>query len=262
MNHYLLLALALLLYMMLWFLIAIVKKRNDVADVAWGLGFVFLAWISFYLADQHLLGLLVNTLVTIWGVRLTWHIYSRNHGQPEDFRYQQWRQEWKHFYVTSFFRVFMLQGIFLYITMLPVLFINLSNFHDFKLLDLIGLMTWVVGFYFESLGDYQLKQFKALPGNKGKIMTTGLWRFTRHPNYFGEAVQWWGIFMVAVSLPDGWTTVIGPITITFLVRYISGVPMLEKKYKGNEEFEAYKKRTSAFWPRPPKTDLEKNMSVE
>jgi steroid 5-alpha reductase family enzyme len=253
MTPYLILAIGLFAYMAIWFVASVVRKRNDVADVAWGPGFVLIAWLSFYVSDMHARALLVNSLVSIWGLRLSWHIYGRNKGKPEDFRYHQWRMEWKHFYVRSFLQVFMLQGLFLYFTVFPVIFINLSEFSGFTMLDATGLLVWLVGFGFESIGDYQLKQFKSDPSNKGRVITRGLWRYTRHPNYFGEAVQWWGIFLMALSVPNGWITVIGPLTITWLLRYVSGVPMLERKYKGNPEFEAYKKRTSAFFPLPQKS---------
>lgn len=252
MNHYLILALVVFSYMLFWFVVSIRIKRNDVADVAWGLGFVVVAWFSYFLSDQSPKALLVNMMVTIWGLRLSWHIFLRNKGKSEDFRYHQWRMEWKHFYLRSFLQVFMLQGLFLFITVLPVIYINAQSAFRFHFLDGAGILIWLTGFYFESAGDYQLKQFKSKPENKGKIISTGLWRYTRHPNYFGEVVQWWGIFLMAVTLPGGWMTIAGPLTITYLVRYVSGVPMLERKYAGNPEFEAYKKRTSVFFPLPPK----------
>jgi steroid 5-alpha reductase family enzyme len=253
MKYYILLASAIFLYACIWFGISILKKRNDVADIAWGLGFVVLAWLAFFLSESHPRALLVNALVTVWGLRLSWHIYKRNAGKPEDFRYLQWRNEWKNFYVRSFLQVFLLQGFFLYLTILPVLFINHAAFTGFLVLDALGVTLWLFGFYFESVGDYQLKQFKNNPGNKGKIIDTGLWRYTRHPNYFGEVVQWWGIFLLALAIPGGWWTIIGPITITYLVRYVSGVPMLERKYKGNPLFETYAAKTSIFFPLPPRS---------
>jgi len=251
-NPYIILASLLFLYMLSWFLIAVFKKRNDVADIAWGIGFIFIAWLSFLLGPGHGRAILANTLVSIWGLRLSWHIFSRNKGKPEDFRYQEWRKAWKHFYMRSFFQVFMLQGFFLFVTAFPLIFINLSKPFPLSIWDSIGFLIWMTGFYFESVGDYQLQQFKKNPENKGKIITSGLWRFSRHPNYFGDALQWWGIFFLALPIPGGWITVIGPITITYLLRFVSGVPMLERKYKGNIAFESYKQNTSAFFPLPPK----------
>lgn len=245
-------ALALLLWLVMWYVIALINKRNDVADVAWGLGFVFLAWLTFYLSGGNHRAWIVNALVTVWGVRLSWHIHARNHGKPEDFRYAQWRREWKHFYVRSFLQVFLLQGFFLFIIAWSVMFVNLAVPEPLHWIDYVGVCVWMIGFFFESVGDYQLKEFKKNPGNRGKIITTGLWRYTRHPNYFGDAVQWWGIFLIAAAVPDGWITVASPVFMTYLLRYVSGVPMLERKYVGNVEFEAYKKKTSIFFPLPPK----------
>ena len=252
-NPYVLAALALFAWLVLWYVIALINKRNDVADVAWGLGFVFLAWLTFYLSGGNDRAWVVNSLVTIWGLRLSWHIHARNHGKPEDFRYAQWRREWKYFYVRSFLQVFLLQGFFLFIIAWPVMHVNLAVPASLHWLEYFGVGVWLIGFYFESVGDYQLKNFKKNPANRGKIITTGLWKYTRHPNYFGDAVQWWGVFMIACAVADGWITIVSPLLMTYLLRYVSGVPMLERKYAGNAEFEAYKKKTSIFFPMPPKS---------
>ncbi|MDZ7647163.1 MAG: DUF1295 domain-containing protein [Cytophagales bacterium] len=250
-KDYITLATILLIYAIIAFAIAIVRKRNDIADVAWGLGFILVSWSSYFLGNGNTRALLVNVLVTTWGLRLAWHIASRNSGPLEDFRYAKWRREWKYFYTRSFLQIFLLQGTFLFITVWPVIFININSSIGFRWLDVPGVLIWFIGFYFEVVGDYQLMKFKKNRDHKNKILSTGLWKFTRHPNYFGEALQWWGIFLLAITLPGGWMTVIGPITITYLLRYVSGVPMLEKKYAGNPAFEAYKKKTSIFFPRSP-----------
>ncbi len=252
MNYYVILAQTLLGYMTFWFLVSVIKKRNDVADIAWGLGFVLIAWLSFFLTGFSFKALFVNGLVTIWGLRLTLHIYNRNKDKPEDSRYLEWRKTWKNFYLRSFIQVFLLQGIFLYLISLPVMFINHSVSSGFGILEVVGFIVWGIGFYFESTGDRQLKEFIANPANKGKLMESGLWRYTRHPNYFGEVTQWWGIFVIALSIPGSFCTVIGPLTITILILFVSGVPLLEKKYAGRPDFEEYKKRTSVFFPLPPR----------
>lgn len=250
-NYFPILALFLLEYMIFWFIISVLKKRNDVADIAWGLGFVLMAWLSFLLSDYSTTALLVNSLVTIWGIRLSWHIYLRNRNKSEDSRYLVWRKTWKCFYLRSFFQVFILQGIFLFLVSYPVMFINKFATTDFGIIEVVGMLVWGLGFFFESVGDRQLKLFISNPANKGKLMDQGLWRYSRHPNYFGEVTQWWGIFLIALSIPGSLSTIIGPLTITILILFVSGVPLLEKKYAGRPDFEDYKKRTSLFIPLPP-----------
>jgi len=251
-NPCLLLALAVVAYQSIGFVVAVVKKRNDIADVAWGLGFVWVAWLAYALGTGNDRAVLLNVLVTLWGVRLAFHIYTRNRGKGEDFRYAQWRKEWRHFYTRSFLQVFMLQGLFMYIIAWPVMFVNLSGSLGWQIWDVAGVLVWLFGFLFESIGDYQLAQFKKDSGNSGRLITTGLWQYTRHPNYFGEAVQWWGIFMIACALPFGWMTIASPVVITYLLRYVSGVPMLERKYDHHPDFADYKRTTHVFFPWFPK----------
>lgn len=238
-----------------WFVVSLIKKRNDVADVAWGLGFVLLSWVS-YLTTQlsGVRGLLVITLVSIWGFRLAWHIYSRNKGKTEDYRYQEWRKQWGDlFYLRSYLQVYLLQGLFLFVIVLPVLIINKNAGPALGILDIVGVLVWLTGFFFESVGDAQLASFKKNPTNKGHLIQTGLWKYTRHPNYFGEVTQWWGIWLIALNTPFGWLGIIGPLTITFVILKVSGVPLLEKKMVENPEFAEYKRRTSMFFPLPRKT---------
>lgn len=252
MDYYLTLASVLFVYMSLWFVVSLVKKRNDVADVAWGLGFVLLAWVSFYFfGDAGVRGLLVNVLVSIWGLRLAWHIYTRNKGKAEDYRYLAWRKEWgQWFYLRSYAQVYLLQGFLLFLIVLPVLVINRSTGSALGWLDLLGVAVWLVGFYFEVVGDAQLARFIKDPENKGKLMQSGLWAYTRHPNYFGEVTQWWGLWLIALSVPSGVFSIIGPLTITFLILKVSGIPLLEKKMEKNPDFADYKRRVSMFIPLP------------
>jgi len=254
MNYYLILVLSLFLYMNCWFLISIFKKRNDVADIAWGLGFVLFAWLSYLISQSfNAPPSLVNILVSIWGIRLAWHINTRHKGKEEDSRYAAWRKDWgKYFFIRSYLQVFILQGIFLFLVSLPIMIINKNGSGGLNLLVVIGFFVWIIGFYFESVGDRQLSQFIKDPNNKGKLMSSGLWKYTRHPNYFGEVTLWWGIWLIALSAPNGLIGIIGPITITILILFVSGVPLLEKKYKGRKDFEEYKKKTSIFFPLPPK----------
>lgn len=254
MNYFVTLAIILFGYMTTWFVLSILKKRNDIADIAWGLGFVLLAWVSFAVSESmSSRGILVGVLVTVWGTRLAWHIYQRNRGKTEDYRYAAWRKEWgSSFFVRSFFQVYMLQGVLLYLVVMPVLFINHSRGGSLGLLDLVGCAVWIMGFLFESIGDAQLARFIKDPANKGKLIQSGLWQYTRHPNYFGEVTQWWGIWLIALNVPGGWVSIIGPLTITFLILKVSGIPMLEKKMSEKPEFADYSKRTSMFIPLPPR----------
>lgn len=254
MNYYFVVACILFFYFNLWFLVSLVKKRNDVADIAWGLGFVLLAWSSFFLADEtSWRGFLVCVVVSIWGVRLAWHIYKRNKDKTEDYRYLAWRRKWgKFFYLRSYLQVFLLQGFFLFLISLPILFVNFGNGPDLGWLDILGFSVWAVGFLFEAIGDAQLAKFIKNPDNKNKIMQSGLWAYTRHPNYFGEVVGWWGLWLVAASEPGGWVAFIGPLIITVLILKVSGIPMLEKKLEKNQDFIKYKQRVSVFFPLPPR----------
>jgi len=236
--------------MSLWFVVSLFKKRNDVADVAWGLGFVLMTWASFLLSDDSSIrGMLVGILVSIWGLRLAWHIHARNKGKTEDYRYLAWHKEWgKWFFIRSYFQVYLLQGTFLFLIVMPVLIINKNIGAELGLLDIIGVVIWLFGFFFEAVGDAQLSKFIKNPANKGKLLQNGLWKYTRHPNYFGEVTQWWGLWIISLAVPLGWIAIIGPLTITFLILKVSGIPMLEKNMEKNPSFAEYKNKTSMFIP--------------
>lgn len=254
MNYYPTLILILFAYINVWFVVSLVRKRNDVADVAWGLGFVLMAWASFFLSGESgMRGLLVSILVSIWGLRLAWHIHARNKDKTEDYRYFARRKDWgKWIYVRSYLQVYLLQGALLFLIALPVFTINKSYGQTIGLLDLVGVAVWLFGFYFEAVGDSQLARFIKNPSNKGKMMQNGLWAYSRHPNYFGEVTQWWGIWLIALSVPSDRFAVIGPLTITFLILKVSGIPILEKEMVKKAEFAEYKRRVSVFMPLPPR----------
>lgn len=248
------LAIITLLYVTFWFIVSILKKRNDVADIAWGLGFFVVTFVTYFAFGMGTgRGLLVTILVLIWALRLSLHIYSRNKGKLEDYRYKKWREEWgKWFYVRSYVQVYLLQGLLMLVVVSPAVIVNIYKGGDLNILDFIGVAVWILGFIFETVGDYQLTRFVSDPLNKGKIMKSGLWRYTRHPNYFGEVTQWWGVFIIALSVSYGLVGIVGPLLITFLIVKVSGIPLLEKKMEGNKDFEKYKRRTSIFFPLPPK----------
>lgn len=250
---FLITAASVLVYMTGWFLAAQIRGRNDIADVAWGLGFILAAAVSLVAGGVYSTrGLLVSGLVLLWGLRLALHIHARNRGKGEDPRYRKWREDWGRWFVLrSFLQVFMLQGVLLLMVSTPVIFVNQAPPAPIAWLDLLGLVIWLYGFGFEAVGDRQLLIFIRDPGNKGRLMTSGLWRYTRHPNYFGEVTLWWGIWLMTLSLAGGWLTILGPVTITFLILKVSGIPMLEKPYEDRSDFQEYKRRTSAFFPLPP-----------
>jgi len=238
-----------LVYMVLVFTIAVILKNNSIVDIFWGPGFILIAaWSLVTSGTFDIHKILLNILVLIWGLRLSFHIFMRNRGKEEDFRYKAWRDTWRFFVIRSFFQIFMLQGIIMLIIAVPVYFVNQAPAAPIGTYDIIGLILFVTGFLFEVTGDRQLVRFKKDPGNKGKIITTGLWKITRHPNYFGEALVWWGIAFFALQYPGGWKTLLGPVLITLMLRFVSGVPMLEKKYAGRPDWEEYKRKTAAFVP--------------
>lgn len=247
--------------MTLAFVYSLYRRRADVADIAWGLCAMVIAIASFahWNVVPSIRQLIVIVLVCIWGMRLARHIHARQSGKPEDYRYVAWRKDWgRWFTVRSYGQIFLLQGFLMTLICAPVIFVHrfdesIFTLFGWGLYETLGVAIWYVGYYFESRADRELKEFLGKPENKGKILTTGLWAYSRHPNYFGEVTQWWGVWCIALGLPLGWMSVIGPLTITFLILKVSGIPMLEKKYEGNLEFEAYKHRTSAFFPLPPKS---------
>lgn len=242
-------ALLVLIYMSLVFILAQIAKDNSVVDIFWGLGFILIAIYSLIQDTQpDLRKWIVTFLVALWGIRLSVHVFLRNRGKGEDFRYRRWRETWKFFVLRSYVRIFLLQGLLMFIIAFPVYYINFYSKEPLGFWDTLGLVVFGTGFLFESVADFQLMNFKKDARNTGKIMTTGLWEMTRHPNYFGEALVWWGISLYAVNLPYGWITLISPVVITLLLRFVSGVPVLEKKYEGRLDWEEYKNKTAPFIP--------------
>ncbi|MEE4253588.1 MAG: DUF1295 domain-containing protein [Desulfuromusa sp.] len=255
MNLFLLSGFLLFCFMTTVFLLAMKLQDNSIVDIAYGLGFVLIGWSTYLLyGSGQPRQLLLLLLVSVWGLRLATHIGLRKRSeQGEDSRYRQWRESWgKTFVWRSFLQIFMLQGTIIFLVSLPILLVINRPGGELGALDLLGLLIWLIGFIFEAIGDWQLLRFKQNSTNRGKIIQTGLWRYTRHPNYFGEATLWWGIMMIALNSPGGWLAVISPLLINFLLLKVSGIPMLESKYQGNAEFAAYKNRTNAFFPWMPK----------
>ena len=246
---------ALVIYLLCIFLLALRLRDNSIMDIAYGLAFITAASAAALAAGtSHPRFILLYTMVILWGLRLAVHLFFRKRGQGEDFRYRKWREEWGNsFLLRSFLQIYVLQGAVVLVVSSPVLAVAASPGGKLGPLDTVGLFIWIVGLLFEAVGDWQLLRFKKDPANKGKIITIGLWRYTRHPNYFGECCLWWGVYLVALGSPGAWWTFISPLSINFLLLYVSGIPMLEKKYEGNLAFEDYKKRTSPLIPWYPKT---------
>ncbi len=254
MNYFITLAIVLFVYMTLWFVVSLIKKRNDVADIGWGLGFILLAWVSYYISPEPgLRGLIVSILISIWGLRLASHIYLRNKGKTEDYRYKAWREEWgKYFFIRSYLQVYLLQGFLLFLIVMPALLINNKPNEALDIYFYVGAIIWAIGFFFEAVGDMQLAKFLKDANNKGKLMQGGLWAYTRHPNYFGEVLGWWGIWIISIGASGAIVGLIGPLTITLLILKVSGIPMLERKMKEHPDFAEYSRKTSMFIPLPRK----------
>ncbi|MEO8356005.1 MAG: DUF1295 domain-containing protein [Chloroflexota bacterium] len=254
-NTFLLAGAVTLVFMILLWWLSLALKNSSIVDIFWGIGFILVAWITFTLAPQGYLPRrqLVAVLVTIWGVRLALHIGVRNWGTPEDFPYAKWCEEnGPSWWWVSFFKVFLLQGVLMWIVSAPIIAAQTSGFPAILTpLDYIGASLWTFGLLFEAIGDLQLTRFKADRSSRGQLLTTGLWAYTRHPNYFGEAIIWWGYYIIAL-VSGSWWTIFSPIIMTFLLMRVSGVAMLERTMKLKPGYEEYMRRTSAFIPWFPK----------
>ena len=237
-------------------LLSLVRKDASIVDTFWGLGFVLIAGVGCAIGEGYgTRRILITALTAMWGLRLASHIFRRNKGKGEDFRYRAMRaRHGKRFPVVSLYSVFAVQGLLMWVISLP-LQIGETSRVPAKLtwLDWAGAIVWLIGFAFESIGDLQLARFKAEPKNKGKVMDRGLWRYTRHPNYFGDALLWWGFLLIALNTPSGVWTVISPLIMTGLLMKVSGVALLEKTLiKTKPEYRDYVRRTSAFFPWLPR----------
>lgn len=247
--------LVIILAVTLVWLLSLRLRDSSIVDIFWGLGFVIVGWFYFAATDGFILRkLLIITLVSLWGLRLTAYLAYRNIGKPEDFRYRKWRGEHgRSYWWVSYFRVFLLQGVVMWVVSMPLLSAQINpQPATLTILDGLGLLVWCVGFYFEAMGDWQLMRFKANPANKGHVLQSGLWRYTRHPNYFGDATQWWGFYLIAAA-GGGWLSILSPLLMTFLLVRVSGVAMLERTLRREKsEYADYIRRTSAFIPMPPR----------
>jgi steroid 5-alpha reductase family enzyme len=235
---------------LLW-LISLRLKNASIVDIFWGAGFVIAAWVYFVLTPEGFIlrKLLICILTTIWGMRLSIHILIRNRGKGEDFRYQKWRNEnGRRWWWISFFQIFLLQGVLMWIISAPLLASQYRPLPDsLTVFDYLGALIWLIGFFFETAGDMQLARFRANHENKGKVLNTGVWRYTRHPNYFGDSAQWWGYYLIAAGA-GGWWTIFSPILMTLFLIRVSGVALLEKTMGDRPGYKEYMETTSAFVP--------------
>lgn len=236
-------------------LVSLRRRDVSIVDPVWGVGFALVAVISRVVADgvparQNLLTL----LAVVWGLRLAVHLTVRHAGHGEDFRYAAMRRRHgDRFGVVSLYTVFALQGVLMFVVSLPLQVGQVPDAPGLGPLAYVGAALWLVGMAFEAIGDWQLRRFKADPANATAVLDSGLWRYTRHPNYFGDACVWWGIFLVAAQTGIGWVTIVSPILMTVLLVRVSGVPLLERSLRRRRPgYDDYIRRTSAFVPLPPK----------
>jgi steroid 5-alpha reductase family enzyme len=239
-------------------LVSLAKNDVSVVDVFWGLGFVAVAWCSWLgTAPATPRGLLVLTLVSTWGLRLAGYLAWRKYGQPEDDRYRALRERWgSGFWLTSLLLVFGLQGGLIWVISLPLQAAP-GLAAPVGLGDAAGVVVWAIGLFFESVGDYQLARFKADPANRGQVFAGGLWRYTRHPNYFGDFLVWWGLGAIALAGGGPWWLVLSPALMSYLLLRVSGVRLLERSLVARKRgYDEYLRQTSAFFPWPPRREKE------
>jgi steroid 5-alpha reductase family enzyme len=248
-------AITILCIMVATWLLSLIMKNASIVDIVWGLGFAITSWVLAITIDgDSTRQILLAVMVGSWGLRLGGYLAKRNIGHGEDWRYKAMRKKkGARFGLISLVTVFGLQGVLMWVVSLPVMFGNSDATPGVGPLAVIGVMVWAVGLSFEAVGDWQLAKFKKDPNNAGKVMQTGLWSLTRHPNYFGDALLWWGIGIVGAETGTGVVGFIGPVVMTVFLLRVSGVPMLERSLmKRREGYAEYAARTSAFIPRPPK----------
>ena len=238
----------------LWCL-SLLLQNASIVDIFWGSGFVIIAWVSLFTSGRtQLTSLLLTALVSIWGLRLAGYLAWRNIGKPEDYRYAAMREKHgKRFPFVSLFSVFGLQGLLMWIISLPLqVGIGRPHEQDWHAGTFVGVALWTAGLFFESVGDFQLARFKCDPSICGLVMNRGLWRYTRHPNYFGDFLVWWGFYFISVESASWWWTIVGPLLMSFLLIRVSGVRLLEDSLRSRiAGYEEYLRETSSFFPLPP-----------
>lgn len=246
MNQLWYLPIFILFYMSSWFLVSLKSKRYDVIDVAWGPGFIMIVLLSFYFRELglDLRSLFIIILIILWGLRLFFHTFHRNMKQGEDWRYHEWHNDSSCKYLLcTFFQVFIFQGALMMIVSLPLAYSLSLTFLPMYDINYLGVILASLGLVLETVADLQRSNFLNIEINKDKLMTSGLWRFSRHPNYLGEIVFWWGIYFLIWGLANSWMLIIAPLTISYMLIFVSGLPT-EKKYHGRKDYIEYKRKTS------------------
>jgi len=240
----------LLAYMTLAWLIAKGRRRLDTVDIAWGLGFLLVAW-SVVLQESNRRTLLVAALVSIWGLRLAYHIGRRSLRSPQDDpRYTELSQKWQgNKWLRAYVSIFLLQGALVLLVGLPISLVARRPLNGWSWLVWVGAAVWLIGFVFEAIADRQLARF-IRQADHPKVLSSGLWRYSRHPNYFGELVQWWGIGIIALQASWGWLGLLGPLMLTGLILFVSGIPPIEKRRAKDAEYRRYQRQTSPLLPLP------------
>lgn len=229
------------------------QKNYGLVDIAWGLSFLVTSIICFFNSSKNIHHILILSMITIWSLRLSIYLSIRNIGETEDFRYHQMRKNWgKHADLQAYFKVFTLQPLLSFIVSLPLIMAFQQSNFTLSFQVYLGIAIFLFGITFESIADYTLYHFKKDPINKGKILTRSVWKFCRHPNYFGEMTLWWGIFIASGQFFITPWTIIGPMLISFLLIKVSGVPLLEEHYKNNLAYQEYVLKTNSFIPWFPK----------
>jgi steroid 5-alpha reductase family enzyme len=242
--------------MIAMWLLSLALRDASIVDIFWGLGFCVIASVVWRHGggESSARSVLLVAMVFVWGLRLAGYLFWRNRGHGEDPRYAAMRRHWgARFPLISLLTVFALQGVVMWIVSLPVQIGAGRESGPLGVIDLLGMLVYAIGLAFESVGDWQLARFKADPANARRTLDSGLWRYTRHPNYFGDFCVWWGIFLVALSTPGGIFSVVGPVLMSIFLMRVSGVPMLERSIgKRRPDYADYVARTSTFFPRPPR----------
>lgn len=253
---YILALAAIMLLMTLLWLISIKIKDVSIVDIFWGLGFVIAGWVYFYYTEGiETRKILIMTLVSVWGLSLSVYLAWRNLGKGEDFRYQKFRKDFgeKQYWWYSFFSVFLFQGVLMWLVSAPLLGAQFYPGTRLGIPDYAGVVIWIIGFIFETGGDLQLARFKADPANRGKVLDTGFWRYTRHPNYFGDSAVWTGYGLICISA-GSYLPALGSVLMIALIIKVSGVALLEKSLNSTKPgYSEYVRKTSAFIPWFPKS---------